>query len=66
MRYELKKKFRLVKKFYKRTFGKPKYKKIEKTVKGKTIRIIDKVSSGELMRKALITNAPIKDEQVPA
>ena len=66
MKYELKKKFRLVKKFYKRTFVKPKYKKIEKTVKGKTIRIIDKVSSGELMRKALITNAPIKDEQVPA
>ena len=56
----------MVKKFYKRTFGTPKYKRIEKTVKGKTIRIIDKVKSGELMRKALITNAPIKDEQVSA
>ena len=66
MRYELKKKFRLVKKFYKRTFGKPKYVRIEITAMGKTITRIDKVRSGELMRKALITNAPIKDEQVSA
>ena len=66
MRYELKKKFRLVKKFYKRTFGTPKYVRSEITVMGKTITRIDKVRSGEWMRKALITNAPIKDEQVPA
>ena len=66
MRYELKKKFRLVKKFYKRTFGTPKYVRIEFTAMGKTITRIDKVGSGEWMRKALITNAPIKDGQVPA
>ena len=66
MRYELKKKFRLVKKFYKRTFGTPKYVRSEITVMGKTITRKDKVRSGELMRKALITNTPIKDEQVPA
>ena len=66
MRYELKKNFRLVKKFYKRTFGKPKYVRIEITAMGKTITRIDKVRSGELMRKALITNTPIKDEQVSA
>ena len=56
----------MVKKFYKRTFGKPKYVRIEITAMGKTITRIDKVRSGELMRKALITNTPIKDEQVSA
>ena len=66
MKYELKKKFRLVKKFYKRTFGTPKYTRSEITVMGKTITRIDKARSGELMRKALITNTPIKNEQVSA
>ena len=66
MNYKLKKKFRLVKKFYKRTFGKPKYARIEFTAKGKTFIRLDKARSAELMRKALITNAPIKDEQVSA
>lgn len=70
MSYRLKKKFRLVKKFYKRTFGTPLYVKYERvfTIKGRTytIKRTDKVASGELMRKALITKTPITEEQVAA
>ena len=56
--------FRLVKKFYKRAFGEPKCARSEVTARGKTLIRLDKARSGELMRKALITNTPIKDEQV--
>lgn len=66
MSYRLKKKFRLVKKFYKRTFGTPLYVREEKVVKGNTRIVINKKASGELMRKALITKTPITEEQVAA
>ena len=60
--------FRLIKKFYKRTFGMPLYVKYERifTIKGYTCtnKHTNKAASGELMRKALIMKQPITEEQV--
>ena len=60
--------YRLVKKFYKRTFGKPLYVRYE--VENKSFNYIyngiDKPASGELMKKALLLKQPITEEQVAA
>ena len=52
--------YRLVKKFYKRTFGKPLYVRYEGENKS------FKPASGELMKKALLLKQPITEEQVAA